>query len=82
MKDTNLKKSDLITGLEGIEDVTELCIDYDHISISVNRFEELIKKEAQIEILENIYFNHSSYSMHDKAAIIFGPIPEKSDEDA
>lgn len=84
MKDINLKKSDLITGLEGLEGIgeLELCIDRDHITITVDRFEELLKKEIQLDIANNIYLTARSYDTQEKLSFLFGPLPEKSDEDA
>ena len=81
MKDTNLKKSDLTTGLEGLGEL-EICIDRDHITITVDRFSELLKKEIQLDIAKYIYHTARSYETQEKLSFLFGPIPKEDDKDA
>lgn len=57
-----------------------LCIDHDHITISVDRFTELVKKEAQLEIVSRAYFTSKSYDLQERLSIVYGPIPEPKSE--
>lgn len=59
-----------------------LCIDRDHITIPVTRFEELLKAEISLDIVRNAYETSESYNLPDKLALVFGPRPKKGDENA
>jgi hypothetical protein len=73
------RKSDEMILREG---ALELCIDRDHITISVDRFTELMRKEVQLDIVQKIYLNCESYSLQDRLSFLFGPVPEKGDDNA
>ena len=79
MENTERKEGMLLPG-----ETLELCIDHDHITIPVSRFEELMKAEAKLEIVGQIYKTVESYNMKDTLAIVFGPLPspEKGDDNA
>ncbi len=79
MENTERKEGMLLPG-----ETLELCIDHDHITIPVPRFEELVKAEAKLEIVGQIYKTVESYNMKDTLAFVFGPLPspEKGDENA
>jgi len=64
------------------EGLLEFCIDRDHITIPVTRFEELLKAEISLDIIRNAYETSESYELPDKLALVFGPRPEKGDENA
>lgn len=59
----------------------ELCIDREHITITVDRFAELLKKEVQLDIARNIYLTTVSYNTQERLGYLFGPLPEKDDDD-
>lgn len=64
------------------EGLLELCIDRDHITIPVTRFEELLKAEISLGIVRNAYETSESYNLQDKLSLVFGPCPKKGDKDA
>jgi len=64
------------------EGALELCIDHDHITISVDRFSELITKEVQLGMVEQFYLQSESYELQGRLASIFGPVPKKDDDNA
>jgi hypothetical protein len=64
------------------EGLLELCIDRDHITIPVTRFEELLKAEISLGIVRNAYETSESYNLQDKLSLVFGPRPKKGDENA
>lgn len=64
------------------EGALELCIDREHITISVERFAELITKEVQLNIVRNVYFTSETYNTHDRLSFLFEPIPKKDDDNA
>ena len=59
------------------EGLLELCIDRDHITIPVTRFQELLKAEAELSFARKIYHKSDSYQVRDNLAILFGPREEK-----
>jgi len=64
--------------------VLELSID-GHVTITTERFTELVKKEAQLEIVARTYFNSPSYELQNHLSLLFGPLPkpeEKGDDNA
>jgi len=77
-----MEKQELKTN-EAIETgLLELSIDRDHITITVDRFAELLKKEVQLDIAKEIYLNARSYETQEKLGFLFGPLPEKDDDNA
>lgn len=78
-----MEKQELKTN-EAIEStgLLELCIDRDHITITVDRFAELITKEVQLDMARNIYFSSSSYNTQEKLGFLFGPLPEEGEDNA
>jgi len=60
----------------------ELCIDRDHITITVDRFAELLTKEVKLDIVKNIYLSSKSYETQDRLSFLFGPLPEKDEDNA
>lgn len=77
-----MEKQELKTN-EAVETgLLELCIDRDHITITVDRFAELLKKEVQLDIAKEIYLNTRSYETQEKLSFLFGPLPEKDDDNA
>jgi hypothetical protein len=59
------------------EGLLELCIDRDHITITVDRFQQLLKAEAELSFVRKIYHQSKSYELDDGLAIIFGAKAEK-----
>ena len=57
------------------EGVSELCV------ISMERFEDLIDKATQLNLVKKIYFNAASYNLQDTLSAVFGPVPKKDDKD-
>ncbi|MCF8017803.1 MAG: hypothetical protein K9L62_00260 [Vallitaleaceae bacterium] len=78
MENTENKKEEMNVH----EGALELCIDTDHITIPVSRFEELVKAEIKLDIVRQVYETKESYSMKDSLLLIFGPLPEKGDDNA
>ena len=60
----------------------ELCIDHDHITIPVTRFEELIKAEVYLVIARQAYEKSESYNLHSNLSLLFGHLPGKDDDNA
>ncbi|MDF2984924.1 MAG: hypothetical protein K0R50_434 [Eubacterium sp.] len=58
----------------------EICIDHEHVTVSLERFTELVKKEEQLAIVSRVYFTKESYNMGDALSILFGPKPDKKSE--
>lgn len=73
-KERNLEENTIKEG------VLEVYNDFNHITISVDKFTELVEKEATLNLLKNIYFKSDGYSLRDNLSFIFGPIPKKDDD--
>lgn len=80
MENTERKQEGMLLPGETLE----LCIDHDHITIPVSRFEELVKAEVKLDIVSQIYKTTESYNMKDRLEFLFGPLPspEKGDDNA
>ncbi len=80
MENTERKQEGMLLPGETLE----LCIDHDHITIPVSRFEELVKAEAKLDIVSQIYKTVESYNMKNTLEFLFGPLPspEKGDDNA
>lgn len=64
------------------EGVLELCIDRDHVTISVERFQELLKAEVELGLLKGSYLTGKySSDVGETARLIFGPKPIKEDDE-
>ena len=62
-------------------ELLELCIDHDHITIPVERFEELINAEVTLDIVYNMYKHLDSYDLKKILPVLFGTAEaEGSDE--
>lgn len=66
---------------EGVR-ALELCIDHDHITISVTRFEELIKAEVSLCIAKQIFKKTESYNLIPTLSFLLGPHEGNGDENA
>ncbi len=64
------------------EGALELCIDHEHITISVDRFEKLIQAEIKLSLVEQMYKKSESYNLQDRLSFLFGRLPEKGDDNA
>lgn len=64
------------------EGLLELCIDHDHITIPISRFEQLKKAEVYLEVIHRVYMNSKSYELEDRLALLFGPRPGKGEDNA
>ncbi len=78
MENTERKQEEMILR----EGALELCIDHDHITIPVTRFQELVEAEVKLRIVDQMYRTTESYSMKDRLELLFGRLPEKSDDNA
>ncbi len=78
MENTEKRQDEMIIR----EGALELCIDHDHITIPVTRFQELVEAEIKLSIADRIYRTTESYSMKDRFELLFGPLPEKGDVNA
>lgn len=78
MENTERKKEEMIIR----EGALELCIDHDHITIPVTRFEELIKAEVYLVIARQAYEKSESYNLHSNLSLLFGHLPGKDDDNA
>lgn len=59
------------------EGTLELCIDHEHITIPVARFEELVKIEEKMGIIMQVHKKTESYKLQEYLSIMFGCLPEK-----
>lgn len=73
------RKQEVMNVREGL---LELCIDHDHVTIPISRFEELKKAEVWLEIVHRAYVNSKTYELPDKLSLLFGPLPEKGEGNA
>ena len=73
------RKQEVMNVREGL---LELCIDHDHVTIPISRFEELKKAEVWLEIVHRAYVNSKTYELSDKLFLLFGPLPEKGEGNA
>lgn len=78
MENTERKQEEMIIREGGLE----LCIDHDHITIPVTRFEELIKAEVYLVIARQVYEKSESYDLRSNLFLLFGPLPGKDDDNA
>lgn len=78
MENTERKQEGMLLPGETLE----LCIDHDHITISISRFEELKKAEVWLEIVHRAYMNSKSYELQEKLSLLFGSLPKKGDDNA
>lgn len=51
----------------------ELCIDYDHVTIPLERYTELIAAEVKLGIASDIYNNTSSYDLEKRLSFLKKP---------
>lgn len=60
-----------------------LCIDNDHVTITIERLQELLKAEIKLDVLKQAYYTAKySSDTEEMAKILFGPKPvQKDDED-
>lgn len=58
---------------------SELLIDTGSVCVKIERYEELVKAEAKLQIIENIYRADDSTYKYEDLACIFGPKGEKKD---
>lgn len=66
--------------LPPITELAEICIDHDHITISVDRFAELVTTEVTVYMLKRIYRAVESYNFDKVLEAMFGP--RKKEENA
>lgn len=53
-----------------------LLVDDENVTISIDRFTELVKKETELEVVRRIYLESGKYDVSDHLAFLFGPRPE------
>ena len=64
-----------------MDEVKEILIDTGSVNVSVERYDELVKAEATLEIIKNMYHSsESTYRYDDIMGYIFGK--KGADEDA
>lgn len=78
MENTEKRQEEMIIR----EGALELCIDHDHITIPVTRFQKLVEAEVKLGIVDQIYKTVEPYSLRDRLSFLFGLLPEKSDDNA
>lgn len=62
--------------------MTEVHIDYDRVSVPLDRYDELVHAEAKLEILRSAYDrNATCYDLDKYMPLIFGP-RKQDDSDA
>lgn len=81
MENTENKQAEKIINEEALG-ALEVCIDHDHITIPVTRFEELIKAEVYLVIARQVYEKSESYDLRSNLSLLFGPLPGKDDDNA
>lgn len=62
------------------EGMLELCIDKEHITIPVERFQELLKTETELAIVRRTYEAAESYSLQDALSYVLGPRKTKTQD--
>ena len=78
MENTEKKQEEMIIR----EGALELCIDHDHITIPVTRFQKLVEAEVKLNIIDQIYKTTESYNLRDRMSFLFGPLHVKGDDNA
>lgn len=63
------------------EGLLELCIDQDHITITVERFEELINAEVTLDIIYGMHKILDSYDLKKLLPAVFGPAKVEDDDE-
>lgn len=48
----------------------ELCIDYDHVTITLERYTELVAAEVKLGLASDIYNNTSSYDLEKRLSFL------------
>lgn len=57
-----------------------LLVDNENVTISIDRYTELVKKEEQLDLVSRLYFTKELYAMSDTLSLLFGPKPVKKEE--
>lgn len=66
------------------ERLLELCIDNDHVTITVGRFQELVAAEVKLALVRDVHYKAEySSEIQSFCRILFGPKPKaEGDDDA
>lgn len=57
----------------------EILIDTNSVNIPVERYEELIRKETALSLLENAYHSFKSYNYDNAMLLVFGSRGDSDD---
>ena len=68
--------------VQGTGETLSPCIQAETVTISIDRFERLAKAERSLEIVRVIYETSETYSVKDRLALLFGPLPGKESQNA
>lgn len=60
----------------------ELCMEEDYTSVSTKRYEELIRAEAELNVVQRAYQHCASFDITNVLTAVFGPLPKKDEEHA
>lgn len=53
----------------------EVCIDHDHITIPISRYEELIRAETERDVILRAYQAFTGFRLSDAIEAVLGPRP-------
>ena len=59
--------------IESVRDSIELCIDNDHITVSVDRFVDLVRAETTLEHIRRVSKKNDAYTVRDMVVILAEP---------
>lgn len=84
-KPNHFKEKDFLVSEEVPELVAdlaaELCIDSDHVSISIDRFTELVKAECELELIKKLWHGIESYKFDCVLTALFGSRDKKNEDE-
>lgn len=66
------KDNNEVSVKEVVTSALELCIDTEHVSVPLHRYEELVRSETELEILLRAYQQQSNYQLEYVLQAVFG----------
>lgn len=77
----NTKKATAENDFEARPNLVKMMDEMERVSISVHRLEQLIKAEAQLDVVKTTYETSNSWDLLGRLALVFGPLPAPSVDD-
>lgn len=59
-----------------LDDDVQVIIDHNFVSVPITRYDELIRAEAELDVVLRAYQSLAGYHLEDVLQAIFGPKPE------